>query len=164
MIAFSVQSGVRRKGTRDQTKLLEVRSMNSMTGARTWQPHTLVCDALLDQEMFAGVGITIRNEVFFRSRVRPLSSIGALPAAKLRRLVEQPQRESFEFLTWKRRDTALRRAHGRSFFCNRCQIRYDLDSAARIEERVKSSSARTSLHRRSVTDRDTADKRLHSCG
>ncbi|MBA2673352.1 hypothetical protein [Ramlibacter sp.] len=33
------------------------------------QPGTLACDALLDQDLFAGVGNIIKNEVLFRIRV-----------------------------------------------------------------------------------------------
>ena len=35
------------------------------------QPTMLVCDALLDQSIFAGVGNIIKNEVLFRIRVHP---------------------------------------------------------------------------------------------
>ncbi len=52
-------------------------------------PDALVCDALLDQNVFAGVGNIIKNEVLFRIRVHPLSTVGALPPAKLRALVER---------------------------------------------------------------------------
>ena len=34
------------------------------------QPDTMVCDALLDQDLFAGVGNIIKNEVLFRIRVQ----------------------------------------------------------------------------------------------
>ena len=34
-------------------------------------PDMLVCDALLDQNIFAGVGNIIKNEVLFRIRVQP---------------------------------------------------------------------------------------------
>ena len=51
-------------------------------------PDTLVCDALLDQTVFSGVGNIIRNEVLFRVLLHPLSTVGALPAAKLRAVVE----------------------------------------------------------------------------
>ncbi|HEY4556400.1 MAG TPA: DNA-formamidopyrimidine glycosylase family protein, partial [Lysobacter sp.] len=44
------------------------------------QPSTLVADALLDQNVFAGVGNIIKNEVLHRIRVHPLSTVGALPA------------------------------------------------------------------------------------
>jgi len=65
-------------------------------------PDTLVCDALLDQNLFAGVGNIIKNEVLFRIRVHPLSTVGALPPAKLRALVKEARQYSFDFLEWKR--------------------------------------------------------------
>ena len=42
------------------------------------------------------------NEVLFRIRLHPLSTIGALPAPKLRQLVEQARQYSFDFLEWKK--------------------------------------------------------------
>jgi endonuclease-8 len=113
-------------------------------------PGTLVCDALLDQDVFAGVGNIIKNEVLFRIRVHPLSTLGALPARKLRELVEQARQYSFEFLAWKRafvlrkhwlahnksicpRDLVkfhrayLGKTNRRSFFCELCQRRYAED-------------------------------------
>ena len=41
-------------------------------------PEALVCDALLDQTIFAGVGNVIKNEILFRIRLHPLSTVGAL--------------------------------------------------------------------------------------
>jgi endonuclease-8 len=110
-------------------------------------PETLVGDALLDQDVFAGVGNIIKNEVLFRIRVHPLSTVGALPAAKLRELVEQARQYSFDFLAWKKayvlkahwlahtKTTCPRcnipfkkahcgKTHRRSFFCERCQKLY----------------------------------------
>jgi len=110
-------------------------------------PRAFVCDALLDQEVFSGVGNIIKNEVLFRVRVHPLSTVGALPAAKLRAVVREARRYSFEFLEWKRAfvlrkhwlvhnkgicpncEGKLTRAwlgktDRRSFFCERCQKRY----------------------------------------
>ena len=43
------------------------------------RPDALACDALLEQDVFAGVGNIIKNEVLFRVRVHPESRIGALP-------------------------------------------------------------------------------------
>jgi formamidopyrimidine-DNA glycosylase len=65
-------------------------------------PDMLACDALLDQDIFSGVGNIIKNEVLFRIRVHPLSTVGALPPAKLRALVEEARQYSFDFLAWKR--------------------------------------------------------------
>jgi endonuclease-8 len=110
-------------------------------------PETLICDGLLDQSVFSGVGNIIKNEVLFRVRVHPLSTVGALPAAKLRAIVEQARKYSFEFLEWRRAfvlrqhwqvhnkvtcpscDGKLTRAwlgktNRRSFFCERCQKRH----------------------------------------
>ena len=110
-------------------------------------PGAFVCDALLNQEVFAGVGNIIKNEVLFRVRVHPLSTVGALPAAKLNAIVKQARQYSFEFLEW-RRANVLRKhwlVHNkgtcpscgrkltrawlgttdrRSFFCEHCQTRY----------------------------------------
>jgi endonuclease VIII len=66
------------------------------------QPETLVCDALLDQNIFSGVGNIIKNEVLFRIRVHPASTIGALPPKKLKELVAEAVNYSFDFLRWKK--------------------------------------------------------------
>ncbi len=111
------------------------------------KPDTLVCDALLDQTVFSGVGNIIKNEVLFRIRVHPSSTVGALPAPKLRELVEQARTYSFEFLEWKKAfvlkahwlahtkricprcdipftKAHLGKTHRRSFFCEHCQKLY----------------------------------------
>ena len=120
-------------------------------------PNTLICDALLDQNVFAGVGNIIKNEVLFRIRVHPLSTVGALPARKLSELVLQARQYSFEFLQWKkafvlkqhwlvhnkrtcpRCNIPLTKAHlgttdRRSFYCERCQVRHGVSSATRIKQ------------------------------
>ncbi|NGZ82770.1 DNA-formamidopyrimidine glycosylase family protein [Duganella aceris] len=116
------------------------------------EPDTLVCDALLDQTIFAGVGNIIKNEVLFRIRLHPLSTVGALPAAKLRQLVAQARAYSFDFLKWKkasvlkqhwlahtrkicpRCDIPFHKGHlgktrRRSFFCTNCQKQYPAPAA-----------------------------------
>lgn len=110
-------------------------------------PATLVCDALLDQTIFAGVGNIIKNEVLFRIRVHPESFVGKIPAPKRRKLVEEAVRYSFQFLEWKKEFTLrkhwlahnmkicprdhvpftkkhLGKTNRRSFFCSLCQVKY----------------------------------------
>lgn len=110
-------------------------------------PAMLACDALLDQNIFSGVGNIIKNEVLFRLSIHPLSAVGALPAVKLRALVKQAREYSFEFKAWKqayvlkkhwlvhtkamcpRCKTPLTKGHlgltrRRSFYCERCQKMY----------------------------------------
>ena len=110
-------------------------------------PDAYVCDALLDQQVFAGVGNIIKNEVLFRIGVHPLSRVGALPVAKRREMIRQARQYSFEFLEWKKRFVLrqhwlahnkvtcakcggkLTRAYlgetdRRTFFCERDQVLY----------------------------------------
>lgn len=65
-------------------------------------PETFVCDALLDQDVFAGVGNIIKNEVLFLCKVHPLSRVGDLPARKANEIVAQARAYSFRFLDWKK--------------------------------------------------------------
>ncbi len=87
------------------------------------QPALLACDALLDQDIFSGVGNIIKNEVLFRIRVHPLSTMGALPAPKLRALVDEARQYSFDFLGWKKAFVLKQHwlAHARKI-CPRCDI------------------------------------------
>jgi endonuclease-8 len=62
----------------------------------------MVCDALLDQDIFAGVGNIIKNEVLYRVRIHPESHVGKIPAAKINQLVDEARIYSFQFLEWKR--------------------------------------------------------------
>ncbi|MEA5126303.1 DNA-formamidopyrimidine glycosylase family protein [Xanthomonas floridensis] len=116
-------------------------------------PAMLAADALLNQDIFAGVGNIIKNEVLHRIRVHPESRVGALPARKLGELVTQAREYSFDFYTWKKaavlkkhfqvhtrtscpRDGAplqyrkhMGKAGRRAFFCELCQRLYLPDSA-----------------------------------
>ncbi len=110
-------------------------------------PSMLACDALLDQDIFAGSGNIIKNEVLFRIKVHPQSKVGALPASKLTELIQEVRNYSFDFLEWKRayvlrkhwlahtKQTCPRckiplikehlgKYHRRTFFCEKCQKLY----------------------------------------
>ena len=66
------------------------------------QPDTLICDALLDQSIFAGVGNIIKNEVLFRTRVHPATPIHAIAPRRLGQVIAQARDYSFDFLAWKK--------------------------------------------------------------
>jgi endonuclease VIII len=108
-------------------------------------PEMNVGDALLDQDIFAGVGNIIKNEVLFRIRVHPNSVIGELPPRKLTELITEARNYSFDFLNWKRvyqlkkhwqiytkkkcprcKIQVFKEYTGktarRSFFCDNCQV------------------------------------------
>lgn len=110
-------------------------------------PHMLCCDALLDQDLFSGSGNIIKNEVLFRIRTHPLSTLGGLPKAKLAEMVREVRNYAFDFLRWKKEFTLKKhwlahtkktcprcqipltkmhtgRTNRRSFFCTNCQVLY----------------------------------------
>jgi endonuclease-8 len=108
----------------------------------------LVCDALLNQVIFSGVGNIIKNEVLYRVRLHPEAMIGNIPSTKLNKLIEESRIYSFDFLNWKRNYDLKKhwlvytkkscvRCHlpimkkytgvkkRRSFFCEKCQLIYN---------------------------------------
>jgi len=108
----------------------------------------MVCDVLLDQNIFSGVGNIIKNEVLYRIFLHPETLVGNVPARKLTELINEARNYSFDFLRWKK-DYVLRRhwlAHAkktckrcnlpfikkycgkrqrRTFFCENCQLLYE---------------------------------------
>lgn len=111
------------------------------------QPDELVCDALLEQSIFAGVGNIIKNEVLFRIKVHPENTIQSLPPRKLTELINEARNYSFDFLTWKKafvlkkhwlihtKKTCPRcnlpvvkkylgKTNRRTFYCENCQVLY----------------------------------------
>lgn len=111
-------------------------------------PEAWATDALLDQDVFAGVGNIIKNEVLFRIRVHPASPVGALPPRKLGQMIKEARQYSFDFLEWKRQfvlrkhwrvhtrrqcpacggpitKAYLGKTQRRTFFCPNCQVLYE---------------------------------------
>lgn len=110
-------------------------------------PHATVSDILLDQTIFAGVGNIIKNEVLFRIRVHPETTVSALPPRKLTALIAEARNYSFDFYRWKKvfqlrkhwliytkkkcpecKGPVVKRYTGntqrRSFLCGNCQELY----------------------------------------
>lgn len=86
-------------------------------------PETMACDALLDQNIFSGVGNIIKNEVLYRIKLHPATLVGNVPPAKLRMLVKEARQYSFDFLKWKK-ELVLKKhwlVHTKKI-CKRCQI------------------------------------------
>jgi endonuclease-8 len=127
-------------------------------------PEDLVCDALLNQNIFAGVGNIIKNEVLFRIRLHPETKIKNIPEKKINELIKEAHNYGFDFLKWKK-EFVLRKhwlAHTkkicprcnipfikkycgktkrRTFFCTNCQVLYEnksVQSGTLIEEKLKS--------------------------
>jgi len=111
-------------------------------------PGTMICDALLDQQIFSGVGNIIKNEVLYRIKLHPENLIKDIPAVKLSAVIKEARKYSFDFLKWKKeftlkkhwlahtKRTCLRcdlpiikkycgKTKRRTFFCSGCQVRYN---------------------------------------
>ncbi|MCW3072497.1 MAG: endonuclease [Bacteroidetes bacterium] len=112
------------------------------------EKEELICDSLLDQEIFAGVGNIIKNEVLFLTKVQPASLVKDIPMKKLKEIVKTAREYCFDFLRWKRifelkkhyrvhtknvcadcgSKIVLMQKMGkrkrRSFFCPHCQVLY----------------------------------------
>jgi endonuclease-8 len=112
------------------------------------KPERMICDALLDQDIFAGSGNIIKNEALFRARIQPENLCGKIPVEKLKDLVGEVVKFSFEFLKWRKKgalnnhlqayeqatcprnhvpfhkkDTGKSKRH--SYYCTLCQELYD---------------------------------------
>ncbi|RYZ22356.1 MAG: endonuclease [Chitinophagaceae bacterium] len=111
------------------------------------KPEMLVCDALLDQQLFSGLGNIMKNETLYRTRIHPESTVAALPDKLLKKLIAEARDYAFDFMNWKKEGTLkkhweahtkkvcahcggpLTKQHTgltprRSFFCERCQVLY----------------------------------------
>lgn len=110
-------------------------------------PDKLICDTLLEQDIFSGVGNIIKNEILYRVRIHPESLTGKIPKPKIKEIIREARTYSFEFLEWKKKYTLKKhwlahtkktclRCHlpilkkhtgvkkRRSFFCDNCQVLY----------------------------------------
>ncbi len=66
-------------------------------------PNTMICDALLEQNIFVGVGNIIKNETLFRVRVHPQSTASNIPIPLLQNIITESRNYSFDFLNWRKK-------------------------------------------------------------
>ena len=72
------------------------------------QPDELICDVLLDQSVFAGVGNIIKNEALFSTRVHPLSKIGKIPKEKIVEIINETRNFSKLFYETRKKGHELK--------------------------------------------------------
>jgi endonuclease-8 len=110
-------------------------------------PQLLACDALMDQQLFSGVGNIIKNEVLFRTRIHPESLVAAMPSKKVREMINEAIIYSWEFFEQRKAGKLSRnwqayhkkecprnhvpfiegntgRSRRASFYCELCQVKY----------------------------------------
>jgi endonuclease-8 len=109
--------------------------------------NTMICDALLDQNIFSGVGNIIKTEVLFLVKVHPETLIKNLPEKKIQEILTIIPSYCLDFYKWKKAYVLrkhwqiyrskmcprcnipvvlkyLGKTNRRSFFCTNCQIKY----------------------------------------
>ncbi len=110
-------------------------------------PGELICDVLLNQNIFAGAGNIIKNEVLFRVRVHPETMVKNIPARKVTELIYETRNYCFDFLQWKKAFVLRKhwlaytkkkcprdhvpfqkkycgKTKRRTFYCEMCQVLY----------------------------------------
>jgi endonuclease VIII len=100
--------------------------------SRAWDPRQAlrnlrshaddqIADVLLDQEVFAGVGNIIKNEMLSLTRTHPKQLVGAVPPRKLREIIAEARSYSMQFLRWRKKFVLRKnlKAHRRST-CPHC--------------------------------------------
>lgn len=107
--------------------------------------HEKVCDVLMDQNIFAGVGNIIKNEVLFNLHLHPDSTVDALSKQQLKDLITEAHDYSHNFYKWNQEFTLkkhwqvmrkkicprnniplIKKKTGKlqrwSFYCTKCQV------------------------------------------
>ena len=70
--------------------------------AITSKPGVEIADVLLDQEIFAGVGNIIKNEVLWRVRLHPETKVKQIASSELRELIAETRKFSLLFYKWRK--------------------------------------------------------------
>jgi endonuclease-8 len=66
------------------------------------KPNAEIADLLLDQNIFAGVGNIIKNEVLWRVRIHPESKVKNIPPSALKELIAETKKFSLLFYKWRK--------------------------------------------------------------
>lgn len=67
-------------------------------------PKVKICHVLLDQQIFSGVGNIIKNEVLWRVKLHPETTIENITPTKLKNLMKEVVDYSFQFLEYKKQE------------------------------------------------------------
>src|SRR5215216_3531445 len=66
------------------------------------KPGAEIADILLDQEIFAGVGNIMKNEVLWRVRIHPKTKVKKIPPTELKKLIAETRKFSLLFYKWRK--------------------------------------------------------------
>ncbi len=98
--------------------------------------NTELCDLLLDQNIFAGAGNIIKNEVLFRLGLHPERTLKSLAASSRQLLVGEMRRYSKQFYRWKKK--YVLRKHWQMYgkkLCPNCGTKVVLKKTGKLDRR-----------------------------
>lgn len=82
-----------------------------------------ICDLLLDQKIFSGVGNIIKNEALFNSKLHPESFTGKIPVVYVKALIRETRKFAVNFYEWKKAEILDERLKVyQQKTCPRCRI------------------------------------------
>lgn len=64
--------------------------------------NAYLCDILMDQTIFSGLGNIMKNEILFRCKFHPEEKVSGLNLPEQRKLVKEARQYSFDFYNWKK--------------------------------------------------------------
>lgn len=92
------------KKTYDFTKDIMAKEWDSALALKrvSEQPSEEIADVLLDQDIFAGVGNIIKNEVLSLTYTNPRQTIETIPVKKLKEIIKVTHEFSHQFYRWRK--------------------------------------------------------------
>lgn len=80
----------------------------------------MICDNLMNQQIFSGVGNIIKNEILFLAGVHPESKTEKIPATRLKKIVGLASDYAFDFMRWKKKHELSR--HWNVYHRKKCPV------------------------------------------
>lgn len=72
------------------------------------KPAAQICDILMNQNIFSGLGNIMKNEILFNLRMHPETKVMDLKLSRLKALVSEAERYAWQFYEWKKKNVLKR--------------------------------------------------------
>jgi endonuclease VIII len=72
------------------------------------KPKSLVCDLLMDQTIFSGLGNIMKNETLYNLKIHPETKIDQLTPSRQKKLVTEAHAYAWRFYDWKKQNILKR--------------------------------------------------------
>jgi endonuclease-8 len=66
------------------------------------KPEEMICDVLLDQDIFAGLGNIMKNEVLYLQKIHPETLVKNIPVPGRKKLIAEARDYAFKFYEWRK--------------------------------------------------------------